>query len=74
MFPLLLVYSATRQLSYAHFPCSLPVLLLRAGAQFTSMLLKMRAQGLDADDVTYRKAIKACAMTNDPTQVSRMCP
>ncbi|CAM9921957.1 unnamed protein product, partial [Ectocarpus sp. 13 AM-2016] len=35
----------------------------------TKVLLAMRAQGLDADDATYRKAIKACAMANDPTQV-----
>ncbi|CAN0528575.1 unnamed protein product, partial [Ectocarpus sp. 12 AP-2014] len=35
----------------------------------TKVLLAMRAQGLDADDATYRKAMKACAMANDPTQV-----
>ncbi|CAM9603054.1 unnamed protein product [Ectocarpus sp. 8 AP-2014] len=35
----------------------------------TKVLLAMRAQGLDVDDATYRKAMKACAMANDPTQV-----
>lgn len=33
------------------------------------MLLKMKAQGLDADDSRYRQAMKACTMANDPTQV-----
>lgn len=32
--------------------------------------MTMRARGLDADDSTYREAMKRCAIANDPTQVT----